>query len=111
MQPQQHPQAWMLPAERVTLLISLALGNFAPEGNHLRIAVQLFPPALVPPALHAFFALFCRHRCPPRVIPWGIRVCHAAHARRSTHDGLGFTCHNLCDTPLTPRRDSSALPA
>jgi hypothetical protein len=65
MQPQQTVQAGMLPAKRVTLPILLARGDRPPKGNHLRIAVQLFPPALTPPALHAFFALDRCHGCPP----------------------------------------------
>jgi hypothetical protein len=105
-----HPQqTWG--CARKWMPLSVPVLSFEVSTDHLDFGgcLQLRPPALPAATIHAFLALFCRHRCPPRVLPWGICVCHAHHASPSTRDGLGFTCDGQRATPLTSHMDASAL--
>ena len=65
-EPDPHVDAMHVGQRRLTRIgmppqVPLAPGHLTAEGNDLRLAVELFPPLLIPPALHPFFGFQCRH--------------------------------------------------
>ena len=59
----------MFATKRMASLVPLPPSNLTSEGNDLRVAVELFPELLMPPALHPFFGFECRQGCPPLHFP------------------------------------------
>jgi hypothetical protein len=53
-EPQWAALSGGLPGKRMPLAVALAPRNLTAQGDDFRVAVELFPPALTTPALHAF---------------------------------------------------------